>query len=100
MQTLIFRQNALRRFPLCDDRRTPASSSSFIQSEAVVYLENGFKPNRAYNHTGFEATMYFRPEVLEMTALGRILVARRFAPPHQLVSFLCLRLFSNRCDFK
>ena len=27
--------------PLCDDRRTPASSSSlFVQSEAVVYLEN------------------------------------------------------------
>ena len=29
--------------PLCDDRRTPASSllSLFVQSEAVVYLENG-----------------------------------------------------------
>ena len=29
--------------PLCDDRRTPASSSSssLAQSEAVVYLENG-----------------------------------------------------------
>ena len=32
--------------PLCDDRRTPVSllsslSSLFVQSEAVVYLENG-----------------------------------------------------------
>ena len=28
--------------PLCDDRRTPASSSlSFGQSEAVVYLKSG-----------------------------------------------------------
>ena len=34
----IFRQNA--GLPLCDDRRTPASSS-LVQSEAVVYLENG-----------------------------------------------------------
>ena len=30
----VFRQNAY-------DRRTPASLSSFVQSEAVVYLENG-----------------------------------------------------------
>ena len=41
----IFRQNAVGVLPLCDDRRTPASLSlsslSFVQSEAVIYLENG-----------------------------------------------------------
>ena len=34
----IIRQNAKGVLPLCDDRRTPAS---LVQSEAVVYLENG-----------------------------------------------------------
>ena len=38
----VFRQNPNGVLPSCDDRRTPASLSSLLlQSEAVVYLENG-----------------------------------------------------------
>ena len=67
-----------------------------------MYLKNGLTLNhqiyrnlhnntrRAYNRTGHEITMYFRPEVIDVrkepkitpqTALGRIVVARRFASP-------------------
>ena len=103
----IFRQNALRHCPyvMTGVRRRRRRGTWYVRQSyisrtiwsRIKTFYTNLHTGQFYNHTGYDVTDYFRLAVIEVqkrskmpppTAFGRILVARRFACPHQMVGIL------------